>query len=53
MEWIKYHEAEKVFDLRTEHSTYQMQVREYDTLVHLYYGSPVGDTLITDRIVCV
>lgn len=29
-----------------------MQVREYDTLVHLYYGSPVGDTLITDRIVC-
>lgn len=51
MEWIKYHEAEKVFDLRTEHSTYQMQVREYDTLVHLYYGSPVGDTLITDRII--
>ena len=41
MEWIKYHEAEKVFDLRTEHSTYQMQVREYDTLVHLYYGCPV------------
>ena len=38
MEWIKYHEAEKVFDLRTENSTYQMQVREYDTLVHLYYG---------------
>lgn len=30
-----------------------MQVREYDTLVHLYYGSPVGDMLITDRIVCV
>ena len=53
MEWIKYHEAEKVFDLRTEHSTYQMQVREYNTLVHLYYGSPVGDALITDRIVCV
>lgn len=53
MEWIKYHEAEKVFDLRTENSTYQMQVREYDTLVHLYYGSPVGDALITDRIVCV
>ena len=43
----------KVFDLRTEHSTYQMQVREYDTLVHLYYGCPVGDSLITDRIVCV
>lgn len=53
MEWIKYHEAEKVFDLRTENSTYQMQVREYDTLVHLYYGCPVGDSLITDRIVCV
>ena len=43
MEWIKYHEAEKVFDLRTENSTYQMQVREYDTLVHLYYGCPVGE----------
>ena len=51
MEWIRYHEKEKVFELRTENSTYQMQVREYDTLVHLYYGSPVGDTLITDRIV--
>ena len=50
MEWIKYHEAEKVFDLRTEHSTYQMQVREYDTLVHLYYGSPVGDALITSYV---
>ncbi len=48
MEWIKYHEKEKVFELRTKNSTYQMQVREYDTLVHLYYGSPVGDTLITD-----
>lgn len=48
MEWIRYHEKEKVFELRTENSTYQMQVREYDTLVHLYYGSPVGDTLITD-----
>ena len=53
MEWIKYHEKEKVFELRTKNSTYQMQVREYDTLVHLYYGSPVGDALITDRIVCV
>ena len=30
MEWIKYYEAEKVFDLRTEHSTYQMQVSKYD-----------------------
>ena len=37
MEWIRYHEKEKVFELRTENSTYQMQVREYDTLVHLYY----------------
>lgn len=52
MAWIKYYEKERVFDLRTKNSTYQMQVREYDTLVHLYYGSPVGDALITDRIVC-
>ena len=51
MEWIKYHEKERVFELRTKNSTYQMQVREYDTLVHLYYGSPVGDTLIIDRII--
>ena len=51
MEWIKYHEKERVFELRTKNSTYQMQVREYDTLVHLYYGSLVGDTLITDRII--
>ena len=51
MEWIKYHEKEKVFELKTKNSIYQMQVREYDTLVHLYYGSPVGDTLITDRII--
>ena len=37
MEWIKYHEKEKVFELKTKNSTYQMQVREYDTLVHLYF----------------
>ena len=36
MEWIKYHEKEKVFELKTKNSTYQMQVREYDTLVHLF-----------------
>ena len=28
MEWIRYHEKEKVFELRTENSTYQMQVWE-------------------------
>ena len=32
MEWIKYHEAEKVFDLRTENSTYQDAGKRYDTL---------------------
>ena len=52
MQWITFHETEKVFELRTKNSTYQMQVREYDTLVHLYYGSPLGDSLATDRVVC-
>ena len=38
MEWIKYHEKEKVFELKTKNSTYQMQVREYDTDVYKRQG---------------
>lgn len=51
MNCITYHEDTKVFVLRTQHSMYQMQVRELDTLVHLYYGANVGDTEITHRII--
>ena len=29
-----------------------MQVREYDTLVHLYYGADIGDTEASHRIIC-
>lgn len=51
MECITYNEKSKVFTLTTKHSMYQMQVRQLDTLVHLYYGANVGDTEITHRIV--
>lgn len=52
MEWIKYHEKTKVFLLNTLNSSYQMQVRDYHTLLHLYYGAAVGEEEITHRIVC-
>ena len=51
MKYITYNEKTNVFSLRTNHSMYQMQVREHDTLVHLYYGANVGDTEITHRII--
>ena len=40
MEWINITRGRKWSDLRTEDSTYWMQVKRGDTLVHLYYGSP-------------
>ena len=33
MNYITYDEKTKVFKLQTKNSVYQMQVREYDTLV--------------------
>lgn len=44
MKSINYNEKTKVFTLRTKNSMYQMQVVEYETLVHLYYGADIGDT---------
>lgn len=51
MKAITFNEETKVFVLRTKNSMYQMQVREYGTLVHLYYGADIGDTEATYRIV--
>lgn len=52
MKSINYNEKTKVFTLRTKNSMYQMQVMEYETLVHLYYGADIGDTEASHRIVC-
>ncbi len=52
MKYITYHEETKVFTLRTKNNMYQMQVRDYDTLVHLYYGADIGDTEASHRIIC-
>ena len=52
MKYITYNEETKVFTLRTKNSMYQMQVRAYDTLVHLYYGADIGDTEAAHRIIC-
>ena len=52
MKSINYNEKTKVFTLRTKNSMYQMQVVEYETLVHLYYGADIGDTEASHRIVC-
>lgn len=50
MRYITFNEESRVFVLRTKNSMYQMQVIDYDTLVHLYYGANVGDTEITHRL---
>lgn len=50
MRYINFNEESRVFVLRTKNSMYQMQVIDYDTLVHLYYGANVGDTEITHRL---
>ena len=52
MKYITYNEETKVFTLHTKNSMYQMQVRDYDTLVHLYYGADIGDTEASHRIIC-
>lgn len=51
MKYITYNEETKVFVLRTNNSMYQMQVRDWSTLVHLYYGANIGDTEVTHRII--
>lgn len=51
MKPIRYNEKTKIFSLSTANSMYQMQVREYNTLVHLYYGANIGQTETAYRIV--
>ena len=51
MKHITYNEETKVFKLHTKNSVYQMQVRDYDTLVHLYYGADIGDSDASHRII--
>ncbi len=52
MKYITYNEETKVCTLRTKNSMYQMQVRDYGILVHLFYGTDIGDTEASNRIVC-
>lgn len=35
---IIYNETTGVFNLQTEHTTYQMKAGEFGFLLHLYYG---------------
>ena len=51
MKHITYNEQTKVFKLHTKNSVYQMQVRDYDTLAHLYYGADIGDSDASHRII--
>lgn len=51
MKHITYDEQTKVFKLHTKNSVYQMQVRDYDTLAHLYYGADIGDSDASHRII--
>ncbi|MBR2527501.1 MAG: alpha-galactosidase [Blautia sp.] len=51
MESIYYHRETQVFTLRTKHTMYQMQVRQFGILVHLYYGPDLGHTELDYRIV--
>ncbi|MBP3877353.1 MAG: alpha-galactosidase [Lachnospiraceae bacterium] len=38
---IIYHEESRIFDLHTDHTTYQMQVDSHRILMHLYYGRKI------------
>ena len=41
---IEFNQKNKVFQLNTENTTYQMKVDQYGVLLHLYYGSKIhGD----------
>ncbi len=51
MRYISFHEDTKVFTLHTKTSMYQMQVGQYGTLLHLYYGADLGDAWVTHGIV--
>ena len=51
MRYISFQEDTKVFTLHTRSSMYQMQVGQFGTLLHLYYGVELGDTWVAHGIV--
>ena len=51
MRYISFREDTKVFTLHTKTSMYQMQVGQYGTLLHLYYGADLGDAWVNRSIV--
>ena len=48
---VHYNPQTMVFSLHTDNTVYQMQVEEFGTLVHLYYGASLGDSECTWRFV--
>ena len=42
---IKYNKQDKTLSLRTEHTSYQIKIGPYNTLLHLYYGKKVDSNL--------
>ena len=51
MRSISFQEDTKVFTLHTKTSMYQMQVGQFGTLLHLYYGAELRDTWVALVIV--
>lgn len=51
MKYISFQKDTMVFTLHTKTSMYQMQVGQYGTLLHLYYGVDLGDAWVTHGIV--
>lgn len=40
---IHFKKDNKIIQIDTENSMYQMQIDKYDRLIHLYYGKNIGD----------
>ena len=40
---IHFKKDNKIIQINTENSMYQMQIDKYDRLIHLYYGKITGD----------
>ena len=40
---IHFKKDNKIIQINTENSMYQMQIDKYDRLIHLYYGKNTGD----------
>lgn len=48
---IKYQKETGIFTLHTKHTTYQMQVDNLGTLLHLYYGEKIADEDVSFLII--